>query len=782
MLKNYFKIAYRTLIHNASYTAINITGLAFGIMSAMVIFLIVKNELSYEQFNSKADRTYRLTLHGLDYNPSTSFSVAPAFRTDIPDAENVSQFFQRSGGLVQVEDDLYNEPWFAYADDEFMKIFDFEWIAGDRIKGLSEPDAIVLTESLAVKYFGNTDVLGKVIRFDNRRDLHVTGVIKDLPSNTHFLFSFLISWKTVEKDRTTNEFWSINGGTVYVTLPDAAMAERISKQFDPFLKKNWGDEVADGTELILQPLREIHFDQKYLQEASMPRSKDSIYGLAAIAVFILITVSINFVNLATVQAIKRIKEVGVRKALGAYRKQLMFQVLLEITLLVTISVMIALAGILAFTPTMANLLNVKIGPEHLLRTDFIVTLLCIAGSIIFLAGLYPAIVQSASRPINALKNSSVGTGKISFSARALIILQFSISQLLIIATIVAGSQMEFFTNQDIGFEKDAVVTFPSGGKPDVLYQEIKNLPGVADIARASASPTHNSNFAPFSCPECGMTEVDVTEIKQIDDNYLTMFRIELLSGEPFVEKEGKDSIANVIVNETLIRRMGVPDPQKAIGKRVMIGDTPTNIQGVVKDFQSESKHKKIRALILVYTKDRYYQFSVKLEPSKMSETLATIGDIWTNQNPGYLFNYEFLDQRIASMYKQEQQTYNAIKIFSGIAILIGCLGLYALVSWMAVQRKKEIGIRKVLGASVQGIVYLFYRQFIGLLVVAFLIAAPVAWYVMNQWLQEFAYHIDINPAIFGVSILTTVVVATATIGYQTVRAARTNPAVSLKSQ
>jgi ABC-type antimicrobial peptide transport system permease subunit len=363
----------------------------------------------------------------------------------------------------------------------------------------------------------------------------------------------------------------------------------------------------------------------------------------------------------------------------------------------------------------------------------------------------------------------------------LIVVQFSISQLLIIATIVAGSQMDFFSNQNIGFEKDAVVTFSAGAKGDVLYEKVKSLPGVEDVSRGSASPAHSVSFAPFSCPECGMNDTDVVELKDIDENYLMMFRMDLLAGEPFVKREGKDSVLRVIVNETLIKRMGIADPEKALGKRVMIGKTPTVVQGVVKDFQSESKHKRIRAVMLVYRNDRYYQFSVQLNPTKMSETLAAINAIWVDLNPEFLFTYEFLDDRIADMYKQEQQTYNSIRIFSGIAIFIGCLGLYALVSWMAVQRTKEIGIRKVLGASVTGIVLLFYKHFVWLLIVAFAIAAPLGWYVMNQWLAEFAYHIDISPAIFIISIITTIVIATLTIGYQTIRAAVANPASSLRS-
>lgn len=780
MLKNYFTIAYRILLQSKSYTFINVTGLALGIMSAMVIFLIVKNELSYERFNKKADRTYRVTLYSGDYNSSVSFAIAPSFKTDISETENVSQYFLQEDALIKVDDNLYHVDRYAYADDQFMKVFDFEWIEGNPLTGLNEPNAIVLTESLAKKFFGTTDVLGKVLRLDNKSDLHVTGVMKDLPSNTHFLFSFLVSWKTIEKDVQNRPFWAIEGGYLYITLPDAIDSRRVSEQLDTFLKKNWGEEIAKETDLVLQPLREIHFDQRYLQQVSMPRSKESVFGLAAIAVFIIITVSINFVNLTTAKAIKRIKEVGIRKALGAYKTQLISQALVEITLLVTISIVIALAGIFAFTPMTASLLNVTIDYDQLLNREFILTLMSIAITIIVLAGLYPAIMQSAYRPISALKNSSSGMGKMSLSGSALIVVQFSISQLLIIATIVAGTQMDFFVNQDLGFEKDAIVTFSAGKNNDVLYSEIKNLSGVQDVSRGSASPAHNVNFQSFTCTECGMTGSDVVEIKEVDENYMSMFRIKLLSGESFVKKTGKDSIYHVLVNETLIKKMGIQDVQKALGKLVMVGKTPTIIQGVIKDFQSGSKHTKIGAVMLVYRNDRNNQFSVRLNASNIPETLAAIDKIWTSLNPEYLFTYEFLDERIANMYKQELQTYNAIRIFSGIAIVIGCLGLYSLVSWMAVQRTKEIAIRKVLGSSVRGIVLLFYKQFIWLLVVAFVIAAPLGWYVMNQWLSEFAYHIDISPFIFIVSILTTVAVATLTIGYQTVKAAMANPAERLK--
>ena len=376
----------------------------------------------------------------------------------------------------------------------------------------------------------------------------------------------------------------------------------------------------------------------------------------------------------------------------------------------------------------------------------------------------------------------VRSGEHSYLRKGLVIIQFTITQLLLITTIVAGSQMDFFINQDIGFDKDAVVSFSTGNNREVLHQRLKSIPGVQDISYASAGPAYNFNYAPFSAPESGMAEVDVTELKQIDENYMAMFKIELLAGEPLIKPNDKDTIFQVVVNETLIKRMGVLDPVKAIGKTVLIGGTPTFIKGVVRDFQSESKHKKVRALIMYYDSKAFRQASVKINPKTMRETLAAIETVWRDLNPEWLFSYEFLDQHIEKLYTQEENTYNAFRIFSVIAIVIGCLGLYGFVSSMALQRTKEIGIRKVLGASVPGIISLFFNQFIWLIVIAFVIAVPLAWFGMNKWLQEFAYHIDVSPTIFGISLLTTFVIAGMTASYQSIKAAIANPVKALRSE
>ncbi|MBA4056133.1 MAG: hypothetical protein C0490_15570, partial [Marivirga sp.] len=666
MFKNYFKITIRTLKNNKNYAFINVMGLALGLASTMVIFLIVKNELSYEAFNQKADRSYRVTMNALDYNPSVSFAVAPAFENDFPEAEYVSQYFYRPVALVKVGDDMYDEKDFAFADNQFFSVFDFIWLRGDPKRALSEPKSVVLTESIANKYFGNADAIGKIIRMDNQIDLQVTGVIKDLPSNTHLLFNFLVSWETIRKDVSNSNFYAISGGYLYVTLPENVPEQGVTDRLPAFIRKNWGNDIASEAKLILQPLKEIHFDKRYLTQITMPRSKETIYGLAAIAVFIILTACINFINLATSQSIKRMKEVGIRKSLGAFRNQLVFQGLTEITLLVLLAVVFALAGVWAFLPSAKPLLNVRIETSELVNPGFISIVGIITFVTILIAGLYPAIIQSAFQPVKALKSGMGQMGGQSYLRRGLVIVQFAITQMLIITTIVAGTQMDFFINQDMGFDKEAVVSFSTGNKKEVLHQRLMNIPGVQQISFASAGPAYNYSFAPFSAPELGMSEVDVTELKQIDENYMSMFKIGLLAGEGV--SKSRDTVTNVVVNETLIKRIGIGDPADAIGRQVLIGRTPTIIKGVVRDFQSESKHKKVRALVMFYDPNAFRQASVKLRPERIRETLASVESVWKELNPEWLFSYEFLDEHIAKLYTQEQNMYNAFRIFSAIAI------------------------------------------------------------------------------------------------------------------
>ncbi|WP_206512987.1 ABC transporter permease [Larkinella soli] len=784
MLRNYFTVAFRNLSRNKSYAFINVAGLALGLAACIVIFLVVRNELTYDAFHARADRTYRVTLNGIDFNPSVSFAVAPALRNDFPELELVSQYYYEGESLIKVGNERFREEGLAWADQDFPRVFDFDWIEGNPATALKEPNTVVLTETVARKYFGEAGAVGRIIGLDNRHNLRVSGVIRDLPSNTHLTFRYLASWETVRKEVNLKNFWSIQGGNLFAVLPPKLDIRRIEARLPDFLVKNWPDQFEnDKAKLLMQPLREIHFDQRYLSQASSPRSKGTIYGLAGIAVFIILSACINFVNLATAQAVRRSKEVGVRKVMGAQRSQLVGQVLGETAILVAVSVLLALAAVRLFIPYSLPLLNIRIDPSHLVEPAVIGVILALVCGTILLAGLYPALVQSGFQPIIALKSRMTSPGGRSLTLRkGLVILQFTFSQVLIIGTLVVARQMDFFRNQDLGFDKEAIVLFPAGQKADILRQKLKENPGVAEFSFSSANPATNSSFMPFSAPEYGMNENDVTELKLVDEAYMPMFKLELLAGEPIARQTSKDTVGRVVVNQTLIRRLGFRNPQDAIGKRFLAGDQPAQIRGVVKDFQSESKHRKIRACILAYNTSWLWQVSVKLRPEGVPRTLAALEREWQSMNPDDVFHYEFLDQHIDRIYTQEEKMYNAFRLFAGIAILIGSLGLYGLVSLMAVQRTREVGIRKVLGASVGSIVGLFSREFVWLMAIAFLIAAPVAWWAMDGWLREFAYHISIGPALFLVAVLTTFGIAALTVSYQSIRAALANPIKSLKTE
>lgn len=783
MLRNYFTIAYRTILQQKSYALINVLGLALGLSACMVIFLVVRNELNYDAFHQKADRTYRMTGHGLDYNPSVSFSVAPALRTDFPEMEQVSQYYYRREGQIQIGNQRHLEEGYAFADGSFPQVFDLDWRAGDPKTALREPNTIVLTEPIARKYFGDADPMGKTIRLDNEWDLRVTGVIGELPSNTHLIFNFLVSWETDRKTFEKYPFGAIAGGYLYVVLPEKLHPKRVEARFPNFIRKNWGEDEARKSALLLQPLREIHFDKRYLTQITMPRSKETIYGLAGVAVFIILTACINFVNLATAQAVRRSKEVGIRKALGAFRRQLVGQVLGETTLLVGVAAVVSLGTVWAFLPFTKPLLDIRIDSTQLFEPAVLGAVAGILFATILLAGVYPALVQSGFQPIQALKSRSTQASFGGMTVRkGLVIMQFVISQVLIIGTLVVSSQMDFFLNQNMGFQKEAIVSFGTGNKADVLRQKLENNPGVEQISFASAGPAFNFNFAPFSSPELGMTEDDVVELKMVDENYMPMYELKLLAGDPIVKTAEIDTVRNVVVNQTLIHRLGIQKETDAVGKRIRLMGNPAIIRGVVRDFQSESKHGKIRACALFYDSRSFWQTSVKLRPERLRETLATIEKDWTELNPDYLFRYEFVDEHIAKLYTQEEKMYNAFRLFAGIAIVIGGLGLFGLVSLMAVQRTKEVGIRKVLGASVGSIVGLFSREFVWLMLIAFVVAAPLAWYGMDKWLHEYAYHIQIGPSIFLLAILSTLAIAATTVSYQAIKAALVNPVRSLRSE
>ena len=555
-----------------------------------------------------------------------------------------------------------------------------------------------------------------------------------------------------------------------------------------FIEKNWGKEIADGARLPLQPLTDIHFDSRYLNNTiGYTTSRETYYVLSAVAILIIIIACINFINLATAQAIRRAKEVGVRKVLGSNRQQLIAQFLSETALMVIIALVLALIFTSFFLPQLAKWLDIKINFTQLAKPSVIILMFLSAIGTILLAGLYPSFIQSAFKPIESLKSKATLSFKGLTLRKSLVVAQFAISQVMIVGTLVVAYQMDFFENRNLGFNKEAVISFdiPDQQKTEVLRQQLASNPGVKQISFSSGAPVLSNNFTSFISPELGITKDDVTEFKFIDEAYTDMFQIQILSGDKIRRnnKSENDTTYDVLVNETMTQKLGIRELQKAIGKHLIInGNWYCTIRGVVKDFQSESKHKKIRPCVLMYRSDNFYMASVKLTSSKMNKSIAAIDKSWSALFPQSVFNYEFLDDHIAAWYRQEQKEYTAFKLFAGVAILIGCLDLYGLIAFAAAQRTKEVGIRKVLGASLADIVILFSKEFVLLIAIAFFIAAPIAYYVMNNWLQGFAYQISIGPSIFLIAIISSFTIAACTIAYQAIKAAVANPVKSLRTE
>lgn len=786
MLRNYFIIAFRNIRHNLSYVSLNVMGLTLSVAACLVIFLITKNELSYDRYHKSSDRTYRVTMNALDFNPSVSMAIAPAMRTAFPELEQVSQLWYRQGGMVKVGETRYNESSFAFADNAFPAIFDLAWLAGNAATALAAPNTAVLTESVARKYFGHENPVGRTFRLDNEFTLTVTGLIKDQPANTHLPFNFLVSWKTIDAEMkpAQQHFYNISGGSTYIVLPEHYDPKKIASRLPAFITQNWGGDIAKEAKLLLQPLKDIHFDQRYISGGPTPTtSRNTYWALVVVALFIIITACINFINLATAQALKRAKEVGVRKALGANRGQLVRQFLGETSMLVLLAILLGLGIAYTFLPQAAAILDLRIGISQLNQPVVWGLLAGLALLIVLTAGLYPAFVQSSFKPVDSLKSSTNIRFKGLALRKTLVFVQFAISQVLIIGTLVVAEQMDFFKNRDLGFNKEAVVSFsiPEQAKKAVLLEQLKANPGVKAISLSSGAPSYNRNFCPFSSPELGIMKDDVTELKFVDEQFLSMFEIKLLAGRGITKTHPQDTVANVLVNESLVHKLGIQKPEEAIGKHIMASGRYATIMGVVQDFQSESKHKERRPCILQYNEGGLFTASVKLQPAGMRKTVDRIDREWSALFPESLFRYEFLDDHIAAMYKQEGKVYAAFRLFSILAIIIGCLGLYGLVAFSAVQRTKEVGIRKVLGASMLNILTLFGKEFFVLIGLAFLVAGPLAWFIMHRWLENFAYQVGIGAGIFMVAIGASVAIAAVTIAHQSFKAAFANPLKSLKT-
>lgn len=802
MFRNYFKIAFRSLQNNRIYAIINIAGLSIGISASLLIFLVVQFETSFDNFHKDKGHIYRLvtefkTADGLTYNPGISFPVGSAIRLDLPQIKGVASIF-KNGGQVQVEDrknpgNPMREDNFYYAEPEFFSMFNFDWLAGNAAISLKDPNDAVLTQATAEKFFGNwKNAIGKTIRYNNNSLYTVTGILKNIPQNSDFPLSIVVPYNALQNTsfKAGLTDWGstrVNAYT-FVKLPPKESQQQFNTELKAFTKKHATVESADQI-FIAQPLSEMHFDARFGNYRNHTFSHDLVKVLILISIFLIAIACFNFINLATAQGANRTKEIGVRKVLGSNRKQLALQFLLETALITFISVGVAVIIAHAVLPFLNNLLEVTIVMNFTRNSLLLFFIVTIPVFVTLLSGLYPAVILSKLNPSQILQSKL--TSKISGNInmrRALIILQFGIAQTLIIVMLVVVRQMDFIKSFPLGFNSVSVVNVPTPSdstgvsKIDYLRNQLLQNKGVEDASFSFSAPVSDYGWSSEFKFNHASKETDFSaNIKWADVDYFKTYNLQFIAGRCYYPS---DTVREFVVNQTLLDKLGISNPQYAIGKQINFwdGSKVGNIVGVIKDFNCNSLRVPMTPMILSTWKDVYRMSNIKIKSGSKKSTLAFIAKLWRETYPDYVFQYQFQDNIIANNYKQENQLSLLYRIFAAIAIFISCLGLYGLISFMTVQRTKEVGIRKVLGASIRNIVYLFSKEFTILLGIAFLIAMPVAWYFMHQWLNNFAYKISLGIGIFLVTILISIVIASVTIGYKAIKTAVANPVDSLRSE
>lgn len=796
MYKSYFKIGWRTLLRNKEYTLINIAGLALSITCCILIFVLVKHHLSFDNFHPDKDRIYRVVTEQhretISYVNSVPSPLGMVLRDNHTYGEQVARMFQESDAVISFERNgekqLIKEPnGFAFTEVEFFDIFNFPLSKGNMESALTEPNTAILTERLAKKYFGEENPIGQVITYDNFLPFTITGVLQDLPPNTDIKPEIFVSYVTMKDFNpwlaSDNAWGGINSGMYCFTkLRPGVSAAEVEEALGPYVKQHRPNS-KNVHHYKLQALSDVHFNGRY--GGAMEKSDIGI--LIAIGIFLLLTACVNFINLATAQALKRSKEVGIRKVLGSFRSQLFWQFIFETAIIATFSILTALIAAYALVPYINNFFHTQIPVNFLADGTLMLFILGLNILITLLAGCYPAFILTGFKPMAALK------GKLSFqqlggfnTRRSLIVAQFAISQVLIIGVIVIMNQMRFAKQADLGFDKSSIVMVKLGSDSlstmNVLKNEFLRLPGIEKVSLCYQAPASDNSWNNSIRFGTDAEEVSfLTNMKLADADYLSTFDLELLAGRNLTPS---DTVREVVVNEAMLQSLGITSYEDALGEMVYAngGTMRGQVVGVVRNFHDRSMHERINAALITTASSMYSNFAIKINGNSVKNTLNEIQALWEEQYPDKMFEYSFLDEDIAKFYEAEDTLLKGIQFFSLIAIFIGCLGLYGLISFMISQKAKEVGIRKVLGGGVSHIVWLFGQEFVRLIVIAFGIAAPIGWWFMNGWLQDFEFKITLDAWIFVVAIGCSLMIAALTVGYQVIKVAWINPVISLKTE
>jgi putative ABC transport system permease protein len=801
MFKNYLKTAFRNLRKNKLYSGINIFGLAIGLASCLLIGIYITNELSYDKFNVNANRIVRVTMEygqsgTVNTTETTGTKPGPQFERTFPSVENYVRTFIKPD-VIKSNNKTFDEPRILYADTPFFKIFSFKIIEGNAATALDAPDKIVLTKSMAKKYFGNGDALGKTLS-SGGKDLRVSAVCEDAPQNSQIKFDFVMQFSNLGNNVKGETWWTANWIT-YLLLKNKKDIAPLQKQVSNYMKTPQvrADAGLEGKNYLtyhLEPLTKVHLYSS-LPGFEPNGSIKNIYMLSLIALLILIIACANYTNLATAQSSGRSGEIGMRKVMGASKKQVFIQFMSESSVLTFAAAILAFILANFMIPYFNEVTGNRFSSGVLLKPLPILSLVIFTFIISFFAGLYPALVLSGSQVMGVLKKGFTFTGGNNFLRKALIVAQFGISVFLIIYTVVILQQKHFMQTKDLGYDKNHIVVLPIGGNMLDNFQNLKDafqkVPGVQAVTASYETP-ENVGWGDgiTATDEKGEHNISLNAMP-VDLDFTKTMEMKMAAGRDFQQSDfgmmdTSDNYANYrqpfIINEALAKKIGWA-PQQALGKKISKGDIMTGpVVGVVKDFNFTSLHNPIGPMVIFLSRDFSRDFMLRISGKNIKGTLNNIEKVWNERIQDRPFTYNFLDDDYNKLYVSEQRTSSLFSIAAGLAIILACLGLFGLAAFTTLQRTKEIGIRRVLGANVSSITLLISKNFLELVGIAILIAAPLAWWAGNKWLQDFAFRIHVHWYIFVATAIVTGLIALCTVGYHSVKASLANPVESLRSE
>ncbi|GAA4332271.1 ABC transporter permease [Mucilaginibacter gynuensis] len=787
MFKTYFKLAYRNITKDKAYSIINITGLAIGLASSILILLWVQNELSYDKFHANAGQIYRIACDlGDSKTVGTPAGMPAGLKAEMPEITNTVRVQPSNTMLLETGSKKFEEEGVIYADESFMDVFSFPLVKGDRATSLKQIDGVLITEAMAAKYFGTDDPIGKVIRKDNKENVIVTGVLANVPANSDLQFDFVLPMTSLARTNNDvkNSVWSNFNFYDYVQLDksfdasDANLA-KLEKQIDGIFKKH--DEMKASFQL--QPLTKIHLAPEKLGDMPGHGNAQYVSIFFIIAILILVVACINFMNLATARSARRAKEIGLRKVAGAVRGQLIFQFLSESVFISFLSLILAVVIVSFFLPVFNELANRKL-TINITDAKLWLSLFGIALLTGLISGSYPALFLSGFNPVKVLKGNVKSMGGNLLFRNTLVVVQFMVSIVLLVGTVVIYNQLKFMRERNPGFEKANLLYVPMTGdiwnKQQAYQTELKQNPLTSDFALITDLPLNLGGWT-VSVDWNGKdphSQIAVP-VMAVNEDFVRTFRMKMVAGRSFSRAFKTDS-NNYMVNEKMLSIMGLKTSD-AIGKPLTLWGNKGTIVGVVKDFNFKPVQQNIEPLIMPFNKIGGYAV-VRTLPGKTNATIAALGKINAGLNPAHPFKFDFIDQQLSNLYKGEQQMGNIFNLFALLGVFISCLGLYGLSAFMAEQRTKEIGVRKVLGASVLNLVYLLSLGITRLILIAIVIAIPLSWYAVNSWLAGFAYHIHVSWLVFFIASIAALGIAWLTVSYESIKAAIVNPIKSLRTE